>query len=324
MLVALGHLFQGINHLLPQQYIYEWFEQTIYYFHVQLFFICSGYLYQKRSVVNSFSAWKDNALKKLIALGIPYFTFSLVTWVLKNIFAGAVNNGTNSLVYDLFIVPQSPYWYLYALFFVFLIMPTFSDKKGYTVGLTITLGMKIANMVTGGIGIYPVDVVMHQAIWFVVGMSLCVFDVPAILRSSRWLRGLGAGLMLIFVLISLVISWIDLEIGVVSFGMGLLACIAVLMLFWSKKKEYSWTSKAVSYTMPVFLMHTIFAAGVRAVLLKLDIYNVAVHVVAGLAASFIGPIIATEVMQKLKLDILIYPTKYIRLPLKNGKCDFSK
>ena len=35
--------------ILPKSDLYKWFNTTIYYFHVPLFFICSGYLYQKYS-----------------------------------------------------------------------------------------------------------------------------------------------------------------------------------------------------------------------------------------------------------------------------------
>lgn len=91
--VVLGHFFQSMikAHIMPVNDLYLWFIQAIYMFHVPLFFICSGYLYQKYTRVDSISAWKKNVWKKLIALGIPYVTFSLTTWVLKTVFAGSVN-----------------------------------------------------------------------------------------------------------------------------------------------------------------------------------------------------------------------------------------
>ena len=55
ILVVLGHFFQSMTkaNILPQSDLYRWFNTTIYYFHVPLFFICSGYLYQKYNKVNS-------------------------------------------------------------------------------------------------------------------------------------------------------------------------------------------------------------------------------------------------------------------------------
>jgi fucose 4-O-acetylase-like acetyltransferase len=93
-LVVLGHFFQSMvkSSILPGTDLYRWFEQTVYGFHVQLFFICSGYLYQRNSRVDSVRAWKDNVLRKMIGLGVPYVTFSTVTWGLKTLFSDSVNN----------------------------------------------------------------------------------------------------------------------------------------------------------------------------------------------------------------------------------------
>ena len=85
ILVVLGHFFQSMtkSNILPENGLYQWFNMTIYYFHVPLFFICSGYLYQKYSKVNSVGSWCKNVAKKALALGVPYATFTTATWVLK-------------------------------------------------------------------------------------------------------------------------------------------------------------------------------------------------------------------------------------------------
>ena len=76
------------------------------------------------------STWIKNVKKKMLALGIPYLTFTTVTWMLKHVFSGAVNNELQTgLVETIFLKPTAPYWYLYALFFIFLITPTFSNTK---------------------------------------------------------------------------------------------------------------------------------------------------------------------------------------------------
>lgn len=132
ILVVIGHFYQSmvVSGILPDNTIYNWFINTIYCFHVQLFFICSGFLYQKYSKVNNMSTWIKNIKKKLLSLGIPYLVFTTATWMLKHVFSGAVNNGLQTgLAETIFLKPTAPYWYLYALFFIFLITPTFSNTK---------------------------------------------------------------------------------------------------------------------------------------------------------------------------------------------------
>ena len=86
ILVVLGHFFQSMTKagVLPASDLYQWFNQTIYYFHVPLFFICSGYLYQKLSVVNDVHSWGKNIFKKALNLGVPYFNIFLCYMVTKD------------------------------------------------------------------------------------------------------------------------------------------------------------------------------------------------------------------------------------------------
>ena len=66
--------------------------------------------------------------------------------------------------------------------------------------------------------------------------------------------------------------------------------------------------------MPVFLMHTIFAAGVRVVLMKIGINQWYIHIPVGLIITFIGPAIVAIIMHKTKfLEIFIYPTRVIKI-----------
>lgn len=156
ILVVLGHFFQSMikASILPENDLYTWFNKTIYYFHVPLFFICSGYLYQRYSRVNSVDSWGKNILKKALALGVPYFTFSIAVWILKTVFASNVNDQIGGLTDILFFHPTSPYWYLYALFFIFLITPTFKDTRMAVIGLAVALIFKIAALM-GGMAYLP-------------------------------------------------------------------------------------------------------------------------------------------------------------------------
>lgn len=153
ILVVLGHFFQSMTKasILPENDLYEWFGTTIYYFHVPLFFICSGYLYQKYSKVNGVGSWCKNVAKKALALGVPYATFTTATWVLKKMFSSSVNDQIGGLGDTLLLHPTAPYWYLYALFFIFLVTPTFSSVKAAAVGLVVAVVVK-GLILTGGGG----------------------------------------------------------------------------------------------------------------------------------------------------------------------------
>lgn len=316
ILVVLGHFFQSMvkANIISDNDLYEWFNQTIYYFHVPLFFVCSGYLYQKFSSVNTIQSWGKNIFKKGIVLGIPYFLFSLITWILKNFFSGAVNEQAVGLIDTLLIHPSAPYWYLYALFFIFLITPTFLNKKMMFVGLMVAILAKIIILINN-VTIPVISYILENEIWFVGGMSISVLNLTTKdffcrnAKSASWV-------LCSFVVLSIIIYYFNIDLIGLDFILGLMACIAIIMLlrcaFISNYQTRIFGILA-KYTLPIYLMHTIFAAAFRTILMKVGIDNFVIQIVLGLGVSFLGPIITAVIMKKSKyLEFFLYPGKFIR------------
>lgn len=316
ILVALGHFFQSMVNagILPETGIFNWFDTTIYYFHVPLFFLCSGYLYQKKAGAEVCYSWRENVARKGVALGIPYVVFSTVTWLLKEVFSGSVNSRNAGLVETLFLSPASPYWYLYTLFFIFAVTPRFRSSKMATVGVAFAAllkGLRIFGLAEADI--YALSSLMDNALWFVLGMQLRFCKARETRRAKNRLA-FGIGASLGFLVVSVLTFRSSLQWKLLPVVMGIWGCAAVVLTFrnWNIGNRLRRLADMLAkYTMPVFLMHTIFAAGLRAVLLKLGISAPAIHVAFGIMISFAGPIIATMIMERLKLDILLYPGKYL-------------
>ena len=124
----------------------------------------------------------------------------------------------------------------------------------------------------------------------------------------------GTILGLLFVILSIVVYTAEISDSVISFIMGLLACVAVILIVAGFEDEFGRVMDFLAkYTMPIFLMHTLFAAPLRSVLMKVGIESAVVHVVLGLGISFAGPIMAACIMKKTKwLEFFLYPNKFIR------------
>ena len=252
------------------------------------------------------SSWCKNVTKKALALGIPYATFTTATWILKKAFSGSVNREIGGFGDTLFLHPTSPYWYLYALFFIFLVTPTFNSVKAATVGLIVALVAKV--LINGGDSVYAVSTVLSNEIWFVLGMSICVFDVQL---KGRKVQGTICGLL--FMILSIVVYTVEISGSAISFAMGLLACVAVILIVAGFEEKFGRGMDFLAkYTMPIFLLHTLFAAPLRSILMKIGIENAVIHVVVGLVISFAGPIIAAWIMKKTKwLEFFLYPNKFL-------------
>jgi fucose 4-O-acetylase-like acetyltransferase len=295
--------------------IFYWFDQTIYLFHVPLFFICSGYLYQTYSKVNSFSLWKTNCLKKLLDLGIPFLTFATITWALKTVFSSQVNSEVGSLHYSLFVDPLPPYWFLLCLLIMFFITPTFEKTSTKVCLLAVALFFRFSIFIFASTKIPVINQLLYNYFWFILGINLTGFDLNSLFKKKYTLSA-ALALFLLFAGGSVLIYVQSINNEVITFVLGLMACISVIFIIgsiYSSNMQTKLFGFFAKYTMPIFLMHTIFAATLRAVLLKLSITNSAIHIVAGLIISFAGPIIAAIIMNKtIYLEFFLYPVRTIK------------
>ena len=97
--------------------------------------------------------------------------------------------------------------------------------------------------------------------------------------------------------------------------LGMIACAAIVIgfisLYTNRKKNRVFV--IAKFSFPIFLMHTLFAAPIRIILMKAGIMNPIVHTFMGIGLSFVGPIIAAEIMQEVgHLDFLLYPSRYVK------------
>lgn len=126
------------------------------------------------------------------------------------------------------------------------------------------------------------------------------------------MQGMVIGLL--FLGLSIAVQMVDIRNSAVPFALGLMACATVILLVAGfEEKSGKVMGFLAKYTMPIFLMHTLFAAPMRSVLLKIGVTNAAVHVALGLGISFAGPIVAAWIMKKTKwLEFFLYPNKLMK------------
>lgn len=317
ILVVFGHFFMSMveSGIIISSKLYQWFISTIYTFHVPLFFVCSGYLYQRNCCINSWKSWRENTLRKAISLGIPYVVFSTITWCMKTVFSTSVNsNIERSLLETLLTHPISPYWYLYCIFFIFLILPTLRSSLNSAVVILLSFLGKVISIYWVSCP-YPIFLVLSNAIWFVLGMYIATLTTMQKYLASR--NYCFVGIVFLFLVCSLFPILFGFSNSWFDFSLGLLGCSAIVILTQSielKGKFSHYLLYFSSYTMPVYLMHTLTAAPLRIVLLSVGITSAFVHVPLGLAVSFLGPFLVAKLAERFNfLNFFLYPAKYIGL-----------
>lgn len=316
VLVVLGHTFMGIAEagIIEKGSVYNLLIQSVYTFHVPLFFVCSGFLYQKSGRVHSLNSWGKNVADKLLNLGVPYITFTAITVILKMAFSESVNNAAGDLLNTIFISPVAPYWYLYALFFMFVFIPCSNNKKQAAVLLTASVAARAVYLILACNSVYipyPIYSTLGRMIWFAIGMFMAsdIINLKAIPCKIIMAASFAAAIALS------VYYYRELNGDlIIQTIIGVLFVVAILVLSQNLRISYieKLSFKFNEYFMPVYVMHTIFSAGIRILLLRLGVQSPIIHIICGLIAGFIIPIAVYEIAKKIPpLLFFIYPKKAI-------------
>lgn len=312
-LVLFCHLLQSLDKIGINKYtnISVGINTIVYLFHMPLFMCISGYLYSLKSKEFTFKEYKKFEIKKIINLAIPYFTFQLLSILLSIIFSNNVNYKRSYRdLLNMFNSPIPPYWFLYALLAIFIIVPLiekiFKNDKYKVITFFIILKI-ISIFVTTRI--YFIDSIMNYAIYFYLGAF--VNKIKKTYINEDILYSVIYILLGIFYYIyksNLPKTFIEI-IEIIFAITGIIICFNIFKKV--KKSKIMDTYK--KYTLQIFLLHTICAAGVRVVLLKLGIRDYWIHLTIGLLASIYFPVFISKFCERIKyLDFFFYPVKTIQ------------
>ena len=313
-LVAIGHLIQGLVHaglISKTNQAYLIFDGMVYLFHVPVFFFCSGYLYQKTALVNNLKSYRNNISKKFINLGVLYFTFSGITILLKIIFSDSVNTKFEDDIFTTLIFhPIAPYWFLYALFFLFLVCPTIQSIKSACFLLAISILLKILEIFEICLP-YPVSYIQGNLIWFGSGIIFIRFNLA---RFMGWKIVLVSTLFIPVSLLVILQDSLNNAIRPLLTFCGILMSIS----FFFVASRQSWFPLEImknlsKWTIHIYVLHKIASATFRTILIKTDIHFFTVHIIVGIIASIAVPIAVGYFCQKFALlNFFFEPMKTIK------------
>lgn len=327
-LVVLGHILQSFqkagidNHISITEYI-DWF---IYLFHMPLFMCISGFLYCIKDNHFSFKQYKEFEIKKICNLIVPYIVFYLIFIGINMIFASSVNNqrGLDDIV-GIINNPMPPYWFLYALMSIFIVTPIIEKicKNNKKIVLTVFVVLKfISIFITTKL--YIIDSVLKWGIYFYFGS---VFS-----KKEKEINKINCLTIIIHTIIYNIVALFVYEIEyncnefLIEIIRVLLAIngIIIFINIFKMIKKCKILDTFKNYTFQIYLMHTIFGAGIRIVLLKIGITNYIVNLIIGLAISIYVPVLISIISNKIVYtNIVFYPIKTIE-QIKERKINYER
>ncbi len=319
ILVVIGHLIQSLQKSSIDNYdnITSFINWFIYLFHMPLFFAVSGYLYEMNKKQFSWKQYKNFVIKKIINLGVPYIVFYLLYVIINIIFASSVNTpkGIEEII-GIINNPMPPYWFLYALLSIFIFIPLLEKtlKENKKIIFIVLIALKIISIFINT-KIYLIDSFLKNAIFFYLGCIINNTKVTLTFENIKSrLKNIVLALMYVLVAIIYYIYYntISYYIGAlinIAFAiLGTLICIHIFIYV----KNCNIFDYIKEYTFQIYLLHTIFAAGFRIILLKVGINNYWIHFIIGFFASIEIPIIIAKICKKTKyFNFFFYPLKTI-------------
>ena len=323
ILVVLGHVWRGLNEAgALEEGLFVPFDHALYYFHMPLFLMISGFLfahgYKKE--------WPAFLKRQAVFIIWPCILWSIIMVSLKVIMSSSVNNATGfeSLLTILY-KPVSIFWFLYVLFLSQCLVKIIYSKIPSS-GLLALLGVSLflisfyADFIGLNLAAIPaLNLTAQFSVYFIAGFILAQLLTTARFKELPFINlepniknatlAIGIFVTMMALLLSYGVGLNSLSaplIGIVMSYCVIVMCSYMGSLLNKASPNYMETIYLVSMsTMAIYVSHIIFTAAVRIILFKLGIDHLGTHVLIGTTVGFIAPIVMYIIASKLKLTTLL-------------------
>lgn len=312
ILVVYGHVARGVfNAGLPMDEAnYVLVDSIIYSFHMPLFFFLSGLFF--------FDSLQKRGKGGLIINKVDTIVYPFIVWsLLQGLIEVVLSNYTNGQVtlvevFSLLWMPRAQFWFLYALFLVFVLCSFLyarADRR-YFLPMLVLFGVLF---------IFKDALTVNTATRFILGNT--VFFALGIWFNEvkQFFLARCVQLTLYFGALFVVGQYlfhITFGMNYVDGGLPVLALATISIFFmvalsmWLGQFRVGWLLFLGASSMTIYLMHILAGSGVRVILASfLGIDSIPVHLVLGTLVGIAAPLLAQVVINRYRLGFLLAPPK---------------
>lgn len=307
ILVVYGHVAAGLYKVgieIPTGF-YTLTNSIVYSFHMPLFFFLSGLFFYR-----SFSKKGGSRLlfSKIDTIIYPYVVWSILQGCIEA-FLSDYTNGNVSYreVFSLLWDPRAQFWFLYALFFVFVVASAiYSIVSERFHALVFLLAVSLYLFPTALLEYRAYQFIAQNLVFFCFGIVFTVYaNVPYLSRVLP---------LLVVSSIFIVAQWffhgyLSLEYTDKGLGTLLLAFTSIIFVVsisaYLSKISYRWLAFIGSSSMVIYLTHILAGSGARVVLNQLfgvDYYLT--HLIVGCLVSVLAPLVFVILVNRVKIPYL--------------------
>nr|WP_321465563.1 acyltransferase family protein [uncultured Desulfobulbus sp.] len=317
LLVVFGHAWRAVfnNNILCEKSLYHAVDSWIYSFHMPAFFFLAGIF----ALQSSCKPFREFVGGKLRTIAYPYLLWSLIQSILQLILSGSTTNSIE--VKDILLIPFVPvmqYWFLYALFFIFIffiILRQCTNQPAFflSAGVFLFVFFRVGSVQSW----LPINFVANNFIYFAAGIVFSPVLLSAPFRNLRRTDGLLLLMLITFILTAMIPMWKEnLHMEIAAWLVPIFAAPGIylsLLMVELLQRNAPFLAGLFALlgekSLEIFVAHTIFSAGYRIVCLKLlGITSLGIHLFGAVIAGLVGPFILVYLANRLKFRHLFsYP-----------------
>ncbi|WP_407291056.1 acyltransferase family protein [Stutzerimonas zhaodongensis] len=312
ILVVYGHVARGVyNAGLPMdESLYLLVDSIIYSFHMPLFFFLSGLFFYDSLMKRGKAGLIVNKVDTIV---YPFIVWSLLQGVIEVVLSNYTNGEvTLGQVFSLLWSPRAQFWFLYALFLVFVVcsFAYWKADRRYFLPLWLVFGglyVLSREFEVGSIGRF----IFGNAVFFALGVW---FNEIRSFFLSRYvsLTLFWGALFVIGQYLFHMTFGLNWEVG----GLPVLSLATVSIFFmvslsmWLGQARMEWLLFIGASSMTIYLMHILAGSGVRVLLGSfMGIDSIPVHLIVGTLIGLGAPLVAQVIIKRYDLYFLLAPPK---------------
>jgi fucose 4-O-acetylase-like acetyltransferase len=301
ILVVIGHAWRGLDSagMIGNPDLFRIIDTLIYNFHMPLFFLMSGM---------TFEAWAlkrpapEAAISRVTRLLWPLVLWSYL-FAAARLAAGDAANTQVSGIASLAFFPLPPrdhFWFLWALFLQHLLALALIRAVGRPLGTATWAALAVVVIIGSsftpvGLNAWTVGAATYAG-GFLVGLALGPRGLPAKGPAALGIAALAfVGLQAVS--FQLPPSLLTSQLLGIALALAFLALVRALC-FGAIRPMLRFLAWLGVSSMGIYLAHTIFSAGTRAVLGRFS-QDLSLHMLLGTLAGIIGPLIIYVVIRRV-------------------------
>ncbi|MEO8020904.1 acyltransferase [Polaromonas sp.] len=273
---------------LPDGHWLGTFNDMLAYFRMPLFSFISGYVYAFRPYQGNAPGFIKGKVRRLL---LPLLTVGTFYAIVQTITPGA--NASVNNWWLLHVLPVGHFWFLEALFVIFLLVILLEHLKALSTVPSFALvwgASALLFALPGFTNYFGVRGALYLMPFFLAGLACKRFDirgsVPRLLAATALIASLAVVVLLPPYMKEHAV-WV-----LVSLAIGVSAGVLLLRSGWESRP----LAYIGAYSFAIYLLHVFFTASSRIFLNKMGVTDTYALLPPGVVAGIFGPIVCAQII----------------------------